>query len=52
MNKKYVQARHLCMESRGMCKYWHSTVTNALRGVLTENAASRTEFLSLANTKG
>ena len=43
-----IEARHLCMESRGLCQQGHSTVTSALRGVLKENAAARAEFLSLA----
>lgn len=41
-----VTARHLCMESRGVCQQGHSTVTNALRGVMKEGLP-RQEFLSL-----
>jgi GTP cyclohydrolase I len=43
-----VRARHLCMESRGICKQGHSTITSALRGVLHDEASARAEFLSLA----
>jgi len=42
-----VKARHLCMESRGVCQQGHHTVTSALRGVIYEGAA-RQEFLQLA----
>jgi GTP cyclohydrolase IA len=41
-----IRARHLCMESRGICKQGHETVTNALRGVFYEDLRTRTEFLS------
>lgn len=42
-----VQARHLCMESRGVRQQGHSTVTSALRGVFKEGTP-RAEFLALA----
>lgn len=42
-----VKARHLCMESRGVCQQGHHTVTSALRGVIYDGAA-RQEFLQLA----
>lgn len=42
-----VQARHLCMESRGVCQQGHSTVTSALRGVMVDGTV-RQEFLHLA----
>lgn len=42
-----VKARHLCMESRGVCQQGHHTITSALRGVMFEGAA-RQEFLALA----
>lgn len=42
-----VTARHLCMESRGVCQQGHSTVTSALRGVMLDGSP-RSEFLSLA----
>lgn len=43
-----VRARHLCMESRGVCKQGHHTTTSALRGVLKVDPAARAEFMSLA----
>lgn len=43
-----LNARHLCMESRGICQQGSSTTTSALRGVLREQASARAEFLSLA----
>lgn len=42
-----ITARHLCMESRGVCQQGHDTVTNALRGVMLEGAP-RAEFLALS----
>lgn len=43
-----IKARHLCMESRGVCQQGHHTVTSALRGVFKTEAAARSEFLQLA----
>lgn len=43
-----VKARHLCMESRGVCQQGHETVTSALRGVMKDDSKARAEFLSLA----
>lgn len=43
-----VKARHLCMESRGVCQQGHHTVTSALRGVFKDEPAVRAEFLALA----
>lgn len=42
-----LQARHLCMESRGVCKQGHSTITSAVRGVLRTDATARAEWLQL-----
>lgn len=42
-----IKARHMCMESRGICQQGHHTVTSALRGVLKEGEP-RAEFLKLA----
>lgn len=42
-----IKARHMCMESRGVCQQGHHTVTSALRGVMFEGA-QRAEFLALA----
>lgn len=43
-----VKARHMCMESRGVCKQGHHTITSALRGVIKECPDSRAEFMELA----
>lgn len=43
-----IKARHLCMESRGICQQGHHTVTSALRGVIKEDVATRAEFMDLA----
>jgi len=42
-----VKARHLCMESRGVCQQGHITVTSALRGVMRDVPEARAEFLEL-----
>lgn len=41
-----VKARHMCMESRGVCQQGHSTITSALRGVFADGTV-RQEFLGL-----
>lgn len=43
-----IQARHMCMEARGICQQGHHTVTSALRGVIKDQAAARAEFMQLA----
>lgn len=43
-----IKARHMCMESRGICQQGHHTVTSALRGVMRTEPAARSEFLSIA----
>jgi GTP cyclohydrolase I len=43
-----IKARHLCMESRGINKQGHVTITSALRGVMREVPEARAEFLDLA----
>lgn len=43
-----LKARHLCMESRGVCQQGHHTVTSALRGVMKDDPTVRAEFLALA----
>lgn len=43
-----VRARHMCMESRGICQQGHHTVTNALRGVILDDPTARAEFMQLA----
>lgn len=47
-----VRARHLCMESRGICKPGTHTVTSAVLGVFRERDAVRQEFFSLARMAG
>lgn len=42
-----IKARHLCMESRGICQQGHQTITTALRGVIKEDVEARNEFLRL-----
>jgi len=46
-----IEARHLCMESRGICKPGSITVTSALRGVLMDEPDTRAEFLSLCRSQ-
>lgn len=43
-----IRARHMCMESRGICQQGHHTITSALRGVLRHDSSARAEFLKLA----
>lgn len=43
-----IRARHMCMESRGICQQGHHTITSALRGVMKTEAAAREEFMRLA----
>lgn len=43
-----VRARHMCMESRGICQQGHHTVTSALRGAM-QTGEPRAEFLKLAS---
>lgn len=43
-----VKARHLCMESRGIAKQGHHTITSAIHGALKENPETRAEFMRLA----
>jgi GTP cyclohydrolase I len=45
-----IKARHLCMESRGICQQGHTTTTQALRGVLFEDPKAREEFIQLAKS--
>lgn len=42
----HVRARHMCMESRGICQQGHHTVTTALRGVFKDRPEVRAEFLA------
>lgn len=45
-----VQARHMCMEMRGVQKINSTTTTSALRGIFIKNADTRKEFFSLINS--
>lgn len=40
-----IKARHMCMESRGICQQGHHTITTALRGVMLDQPAARAEFM-------
>ncbi|WP_419752239.1 GTP cyclohydrolase I FolE [Geodermatophilus sp. CPCC 206100] len=42
-----IEAEHLCMAMRGVRKPGSSTVTSAVRGIFRENAATRSEAMSL-----
>lgn len=42
-----IKARHMCMESRGICQQGQHTITSALRGVL-KGGSPRSDFLKLA----
>ena len=44
-----IKARHLCMESRGVCQQGHHTITTALRGAFLNEPATRSEFMGLAS---
>lgn len=46
-----IEARHLCVEMRGVKKPGAVTVTSAIRGMF-ENRATREEFLDLLDRKG
>lgn len=43
-----IKARHLCMESRGICQQGHQTITSALRGAMRSDPAARAEFTALS----
>lgn len=43
-----IKARHMCMESRGICQQGHHTVTTALHGAIKSESATRAEFLRMA----
>lgn len=43
-----LKARHMCMESRGVCQHGHHTRTQALRGVFMDDATVRAEFMAAA----
>lgn len=43
-----IKARHMCMESRGVCQQGHVTITTALHGAIREEPETRAEFINLA----
>lgn len=45
-----IKARHMCMESRGVCQQGHHTLTSAVRGVIKTAPEARAEFMSLARS--
>lgn len=45
-----LKARHLCMESRGLCKQGQETITTSFLGDMS-SATKRAEFLSLASPR-
>lgn len=42
-----VECRHMCMESRGVCKAGATTVTSAMRGALLNKPEARAELMAL-----
>jgi GTP cyclohydrolase I len=42
-----LEAEHMCMSLRGVCKPGSRTVTSALRGAIRDDARTRQEFLTL-----
>lgn len=45
-----IQARHMCMEMRGVEKINSTTTSSALRGLFKKDEKTRSEFLSLINS--
>jgi GTP cyclohydrolase I len=45
-----LDARHMCMEMRGVQKINSTTVTSALRGVFKENKKTKDEFMSIISS--
>ena len=46
-----INARHMCMEARGVQKVCSSTTTSALRGLFIKDSATRAEFFNVINAK-
>jgi len=44
-----IDARHMCMEMRGVQKICSTTVTSALRGIFKKEKKTKDEFLSIIN---
>lgn len=42
-----IKARHMCMESRGICQQGHYTITSALKGAIKDKPEARHEFLEM-----
>jgi GTP cyclohydrolase I len=47
-----LEAEHMCMSLRGVCKPGSRTVTSALRGAVRDDARTRQEFLALTGRIG
>ena len=47
-----IQARHMCMEMRGVEKINSTTTSSALRGLFKKDEKTRNEFFSLVNSTG
>jgi len=45
-----IDARHMCMEMRGVEKICSTTVTSALRGLFKQNKKTKDEFLSIISS--
>lgn len=43
-----IKARHMCMESRGICQQGHHTITTALHGAIKDEPSTKAEFLRMA----
>ena len=43
-----IKARHMCMESRGICQQGHHTITTSLKGAFLTETDTRAEFMALA----
>jgi GTP cyclohydrolase IA len=46
-----LEAEHMCMSLRGVCKPGSRTVTSALRGAVRDDARTRQEFLALTTRR-
>jgi GTP cyclohydrolase I len=47
-----LEAEHMCMSLRGVCKPGSRTTTSALRGLVRDDARTRQEFLTLTSRTG
>jgi len=43
-----IKARHMCMESRGICQQGHHTITTSLTGAFRDESETRSEFMAIA----